>query len=213
MAANICLGMAMMAVLALAGWWVLHSAWSVLSGVDKTIIAALVTGTIIATGAICVKHIEHRHGVDAQFREHKVELFNEFVAMFNEVSSGGGVEARDLAPLLVEWKRKLLFWGGPKAFRGFLALGDVEANPATVGGVGKSMEVIGNLLLAMRRDVGLSNRGIVRRVSGVSRGTVFGARYIMRRAELFLRCLRSTPDMALSELVTLEKELDAATGV
>ena len=30
---------------------------------DKSVFAALVTGTLIAVGAISVKHVEHRHSV------------------------------------------------------------------------------------------------------------------------------------------------------
>ena len=190
-------------------WYVLQAVWSPLSQLDKSVFAALVTGTLIAVGAISVKHVEHRHSVEAQFRSDKVELFNSFVETLNQLSGEDGIGAEDLAESLKEWKRRLLFWGSPKTLRIFLSLGELGARIDTVEGMAKSLKIVGALLLAMRKDIGVSNKGVTRHVSGVDRSTVFAARYILRDSEMFLHHLRKNPTMSMEDFTRIERQIDS----
>ena len=189
----------------LGGWWVLSNLGEVLTTLDKSVIAALVTVTGVAIGTIWVKHIEHRHSVEADFRKEKVTLYRGFVEMFDNVSSG---KVSDLASELKKWKRELLFWGSPEVIRLFHQLSSLATtDKQSVSDLAASTNVIGSLLLAMRKDVGLSNKAIVKALVGVPKGTVFGARHIMRSSDLFLLKLKEDPNLLVAELAALEKEL------
>ena len=206
------LGLILLAILALGTWWVLRAVWSELSGLDKSVFAALITGTLVASGAIWVKFIEHKHSVEAQFRDAKVELFNEFMGTLDKMGSED-IPAEEMIPIMKEWKRRILFWGGPKVMRGFLSLSTLPTNTKTVGEMSRSMQVMGKLILAMRKDVGLSNRGLVTGATkGVSKGTIMGARYMLRQPDLFLACLRKNPSMPIEEFTILEALADRETG-
>ena len=179
-------------------------------GVSGEVIAALVTGLIVAAGALRVKHIENKNSVEAQFRDAKVKLFNEFMEYFNQITEKR-IQGDESVKTLKEWKRKLLFWGGPKvmvAFLDFLSLAEQQKDIKTIGILARHTQAMGNIILAMREDVGLSNKGIVTGgTKGVPKGTIFGARYIMRHPNLFLDQLRKNPAMTLEQLGALEKGL------
>ena len=61
------LGLAAVAITGVGAWFLLVELWSTLSTLDKSVFAALITGTLVASAAIYVKHVEHRHSVEAQF--------------------------------------------------------------------------------------------------------------------------------------------------
>ena len=199
------LGFVLLASLGFGAWWVLQAVGSTVAGLDKGVLAALITGSLVASCAIWVKHIEHRHSVEAQFRDAKVKLFNEFMDVMDRISDDD-ITSDELLSMLKEWKRRTLFWGGPKVMRAFLSLGELGKDTKTVGGMARSVGIVGDLILAMREDVGLSNRGIVSGATrGVGKGTIIGARYNLRHPDLFLECLREDPSMPVADLAVLEE--------
>ena len=203
------LGLLLLAVLVLGIWWILSGAWSALSSLDKRVFAALITGLLVASGAIWVKRLEHRHSVEAQFRDAKVNLFNDFIGVLDEVDSRD-ISTEELALKVREWKRKTLFWGGPKVMHSFLSLSELGVDSKTVEGMAQSVEKVGKLILAMRKDVGLSNRGLVpTSTNGVSKETIMGAHYMLRHPNLFLACLVKDPSMQIEILTALEAAEDA----
>ena len=207
------LGLFLLAALASGTWWIVQVALSALSGLDKGVLAALVTGTLVAAGAIWVKHIEHRHSVEAQFRDAKVKLFNELMDALDKVATKD-IAAEKLLGVLKESKRRMLFWGGPKVMNGFLSLSEFGGESKSVGDMARGLEAMGDLILAMRKDVGLSNRGIVAgSMKGISKATVFGARYMLRHPDLFLDCLQKDPSTAIEHLTDLEAALNARKGL
>lgn len=206
-------GMLLLAGLVYGTWWMLHAVWSVLFSLDKSVLAALITGTLVASGAIWVKYIEHRHSVEAQFRDAKVKLFNDFMEFLDQMATKV-ITTEEGTNMLKEWKRKTLFWGGPKVMAGFLSLSKQRSDSKTVGEMARHVQVLGDLILAMRKDVGLSNRGIVTgSTKGVSKGTILGARYMMRYPDLFLDCLQKDPSTPIERLTALEAREDATRGL
>ena len=192
--------------LGLGAWWVLQVVWSAFSGLNKEIAASLVAGTLVAAGAIWGKYMERRHSVEAQFRDAKVALFNEFMKALDQAVDGSK-SPDEFTSMLKEWKRKLLFWGGPKVMARYLSLGERLGHVNTVQEMALSTQAMGDLILAMRKDIGLSNRGIITGTTmGIPRGTIFGARYLMRYPNFFLDHLRKCPTMTMDELTALEKK-------
>ena len=206
------LGFVLLAGLALATWWILEKLLPFLSMLDASVLAALVTGSLLASGAIYVKHVEHRHSVEAQFREAKLALFNDFMKLFNRITDED-IDHEEFVAELKRWKRKLLFWGGPGVLRAFAPLSHMQMDD-TVGSLADSLGKLGTLILEMRKDVGLSNRGLVREThAGISKSTILGARQILRNPDLFLECLRKDPSMPMSKLTAMEEAIDIKRGI
>ena len=194
-------------------WKLLVYLWySYLSTLDAEVLAALVTGALVATGAIYAKYLEHRHSVEAQFRDSKVELFNNFMALFGRIS-GDDLQQEDVVSELKEWSRQLLFWGGPGVVKAAHSMKDMP-NTSTVGGFAKALEKMGTLIIEMRKDLGLSNRGIADNIPvGVNQATVLAAKQILRHPNLFLQCLLENPSMPMAEMASREAELDLQRGI
>ena len=172
----------------------------VLSELDKTVSAALLTAAGVAITAIIVKHVEHRHTVEAQFRDNKVKLFQDFLLEYDKLSLRKGNEDDDnqhLVEFLKDWQRKIIFWGGPSVLKNFLALKNGMGPINTVQDMGNVLQLMGDLILSMRKDLGLSNIGINRQA--------FAAHLILRHATLFLSALKTNPSMKLSEYEEIEK--------
>ena len=206
-------GLAFIGLIGVSVWFSLESLFKTLSVLDKGVMAALITGVLIAFGAIFVKHIEHRHSVEAQFRNDKVAMYNELFGWFMKLTESEERSEQELAEALREWKRKILFWGGPKVIRHFISLSQIPSEIQTIKDLATSTQVLGNLLLAMRKDVGLSNRRIISTERGIDRATAFGARYILRNDALFFECLRKNPNMTTQEFSALEKSNSQVTRV
>ena len=64
---------------------------------------------------------------------------------------------------------------------------------------------MGGLILAMRKDLGLSNRGIDK--------DTFGAHYMLRHASTFLAAVKENPEMTTEEYAKIEKLLDEKAGI
>lgn len=194
-------GLALLGGILYGLFWILPKVWSRVQEMDGTVVAAIITSGFVVTSAIWAKYLERRHSVESQFRRSKVKLFNDFMESLEALSrEGEEIEQDKLLNKIREWKRRTLFWCGPKVMHGFLSLGELE-HDQTVGGMAQSIEIIGNLILEMRKDVGLSNRGIVTNVpTGISEGTVLAARYMLRYPNVFLSALKANPSMKISDL-------------
>ena len=174
---------------------------------DKIIVTAaisIVAVCITTLSAFWIKKVEKKHEVEAQFRKPKVKVFNDFVREFDRLSEDK-VVAEDLAQKLKEWQRNLLFWSGPGVLKGFIALREGFGDTKTVGGLNRGTQIIGGLILAMRKDLGLSNRGIDK--------DTFGAHYMLRHASTFLAAVKENPEMTTEEYAKIEKLLDEKAGI
>lgn len=176
--------------------------------------AAIITGVLLFVGTMTVKHFENRRSIEAQFREAKVQMFDDFLEIFDGFSQPGH-DFNAAASELKKWRRKLLLRGGPNVIKAsfrLLAFHQIELN--TVEDMAKSVERIGSLILAMRRDLGISNSGIAEGVSGkVNQATIVGVRHILRNADMFLECLENDPNMSMKDFGEKEKVIDRARGI
>ena len=185
--------------------WVLYETILFLSEADKLVIVAVfgIFGIVITTiSGFWLKGVENKYAVDAQFRERKVELFYGFMCEFDKLSQSKEDEnsSQELADYLKEWQRKLLFWGGPKAILGFAELRDSPGESKTIDDLGRMLKAFGTLILTMREDLGLSNKGIDKETIGV--------RLILRHANVFLHHLETNPNMTTAEYSEIEQSLN-----
>lgn len=186
--------------------WIAYELWtSLTANVNESLAAAIATGSLVAMGAIWVKHTEHQHSVEAEFRERKVAVFNSFIDILN-YAQNKNADQDLLTSKIKKFQDDLMFWSGPKVVKGFFdfkAHGRtlVSSPMKTVGELAVALENTGKLIMAMRKDAGLSNRGIVRHwTRRCSKATVMGAQYIVRDSEEFLTALEENPNTPVGEL-------------
>ena len=209
---SILLGLGLLACFGFAVWLLVKAVWSGLAQADSAVLAAFVTGGVVVIGASWAKYLEHVYSVKAQFREKKVGMYNEFLEYVDRLHTGN-VSSHKLTDEFKKWKRKTMFWGSPKVMRGFMSMSEMPTGTKTIGELAQGVQIIGDLLLAMRKDVGLSNYGITpKRYSKLNKGTVLAASYMMRNSDLFLTHAQQNPSMPQEELVRLEKLMEQATS-
>ena len=154
-------GLLLIAGLSAGGWWLIAEVIESLSDLDKLVQAALITvagAALTAIAAFLVKKIEKKNEVEAQFREQKVQLFNDLLLQFSLLSEEGGKrDPEELVQFLRDFQRKLIFWGGPKVLTSFIAIRRGFTESKTIGDLGGALQILGDLILAMRKDLGLSN--------------------------------------------------------
>ena len=205
------LSLAALVVSLLGMWWLVAKLLESLSGLDKIVQAALIAvagASMTAITAIFAKKVEKKHEVEAQFRERKVELFNSLLKEFSLLSNAPEEERKsqdELTQYLRDWQRKLIFWGGPEVLVSFLALRKELGESKTIGELGVMLQVFGDLILAMRKDLGLSNRKIDKRS--------FAAHLILRHADVFLAYLETNPEMTNEDYAEIEKQLNETLGI
>lgn len=122
-------------------------------------------------------------------------MYDDFLKKFFELfHHEGEAESEDLVPFLQEWQRKLVVWGGSGVLKSFIIWKEgftEEPNAQTVFKMGE-------FFMAMRKDIGLSNRGIE---------AGHFSHLILRHASLFLSAAKQNPNITLRELGELEKKL------
>lgn len=197
-------GIAILAGLAALVGWVVYAFFQYLSSVPKELGAALVAAAatiLVATVTVMVgRYYERRKELDALYREKKTEIYDEFLREFFTLFWGTGetdaAAEKDLVPFLREFTRKLVLWSGPEvieafvAWKGHLAKGTPDA---------KSIFLTEAFLLAIRRDLRHSNRGL-------RKG--FFACLFLQQGELLLAMAAKNPDVTLAALAEVENALN-----
>ena len=190
--------------------WIIKEVFDLLENADKIVVVAVLgmAGLVITTiSGLWIKKVEKRHEVEAQFREQKVEMFNDFLALFDKLAKNPEKgDPEDLVGLLKKWQINLTFWGGPKVLMSFLALQKDFGENKTISDYKRVvLERWGSLVLAMRNDLGLSNRGLDK--------VSFAAHLMLRHGDVFLACLKENPEMTNDEFTELENKLNAELGI
>ena len=131
---------------------------------DKEVKVPIIAG-LFALLAVAFTYIrENNLKRQEAHRSKKIEIYSLFFDMIGrmtlDVHSGSATsftESSTFVSQMLVLKNNLLFYGSPKVIKTFNEFQNKSGNSAT------SLEVIdrvGNLLLAMRKDVGLSNFGL-----------------------------------------------------
>ena len=190
--ARVVLALALLAGMGGGGYYAILA----MASLQKEVLAALLAAFGVTAAALLSKRAEGRHAVEAQFRREKSELYMQFLREFHEISDK---DPKETVQFLQEMKHKILFWGSPEIVSRFFELTSVAAQfrPGTLGDLGKTMTALGNLILAMRKDLGLSNRSLS--------NTSLAVHANLQQPDLFLRCLEGSPEMADEEYRQLEQ--------
>lgn len=168
--------------------------------------ASIAVGGAVLTAvtALIVKKIENKHAVDAQFRKDKADLFLEFMKAFDEMFSSKNTKIKrgsNLVNLLLDFRRKATFWCSVSTMMKFDELKTFAASSVdkeqTVFRIGTLLKLYGELVLTMRKDLGLPCRGLD--------GETFGIRHVLRNPDLLIDAMEQNPDMTGEELAQREE--------
>lgn len=116
-------------------------------------------------------------------------------------SGGEDIGEHDLVPFFRDFSRKLVLWAGPEVIEAFVAWKDHLAKGAPDA---KSIFLTEDFLLAVRRDLRHTNKGIRRGLF---------ARMFLKNSELFLLMPAKNPELKLEELAAMEKMLASTDKV
>lgn len=180
---------------------------------DPVIWAAIITVCGLAipvTVGLITNSVNNRHAIDAQFRKDKADMFLKFVEAFDGVFYGQQSTKRSQDSLfknLLKTRRELIVWCSVETIAKFDEMKefatDPEYSPGSVGHMFRIMQLYSEFLLALRRDLGLSCKGLD--------GRTFALRLMLQNPELAIQEFEKNPEMSIDDLATLEKRLGNGT--
>jgi len=189
------------------GWslvWSIRGVAGYLSTLPKELGASIIAGAatiLVATLTVVLgKYFERKKELDALYRDKKTEVYDEFLKKFFEVYFSKGqssAEQDDLVSFFRDFSRKLVLWSGPEVIEAFVAWKDHLAGGAADA---KSIFLTEEFLLAVRRDLRHTNKGIRRGLF---------ARLFLKNSALFLAMSAKNPAVKLEELAAMEKRIDS----
>ena len=164
------------------------------------IIAA--SATILASTLTIVigRYYEAKRDREAVHRDKKIELYNEFLVKLFEVFSGGEKQKKedeDLVPFLRNIQRKIVLWSGPEVI---ITYADWHKELTSQGNKpkAKAMVKMMDFFLALRKDLGHSNKGIKHNHL---------LRFMLKNPDLFMQMYANNPDVAFEEITKIEEQL------
>jgi len=205
---SIAVGVALFVLLILAGYRIITLFVEFLAKLDRTVTVAVIAGSVtITTSTLTVvlgRYFEAKRDREAAHRQRKIELYDEFLGKLFSIFLGGDEkkqkeEAEDLVPFLREVQRKLVLWSGPNALKAYAQWHDVmiaQRNEPRA----KSMIHMVDFFLALRSDLGHSNRG-VKRDHLIS--------FMLRSPELFMEMYRKNPNVSFAEIAAIEARINS----
>lgn len=194
-------------LLALIGWGAYQLICllvRLLSRADTTIAAAVVAGSLaILSSTIAVvvgRSFEARRDREAAHRERKTDTYDSFLKRLFEIFHGGrateGAED-ELIDFFRENSRKFLLWSGPGGLKAYSDWQDALKGQARNPKADSVIKMV-DFFLALRKDLGHSNRGL-------KRDHLVGL--VLRNPQLFMELYRRNPSISLAEIARAEQQL------
>lgn len=196
---QIFIGFSLFCLIIFVIYYVITSLWAWFSSLNSNLAVGLLTAstTVIVTTVTLVvgKYFERVKEAEAHLRAQKISMYDDFLTRFFELfHDEEGKRSAELVSFLRDWQRKLVVWGGPGVLKSFIAWKECLLEEPNAQSVFK----MGDFFIAMRQDIGLSNRGI--------EAGLF-SHLILRHASLFLAVAKKNPNITLRELAEIEKKM------
>jgi hypothetical protein len=179
-----------------------------LKALDPNLAGGLVTAsTTIFVSIIAItlgKYFERKKEVESHFREKKVQIYDEFLIEFYKLFSledeNRDTEEKepksdlDLVPLLRDWQRKIILWGGADVVSSYIKwMKHISTNEPNA----HSIFLTEDFFKALRKDIGLSSKGLIK-------GDLI--HLILRNSDLFLTLAKKNPNITLAEIGKIEAQ-------
>jgi hypothetical protein len=183
--------------------WLIVATWHRFVNLNPSLAAGLLTASstiLVATLTVALgRYLERKKEIEAHYREKKSAIYDsfllEFFKVFHSASDNPSAENPELVAFLREWQRQVILWGGSTVLTVFLKWwehlkkGKVDA---------MTLFLMEDFFLAVRRDLGLSNRGL-------QRGSFI--RLMLKHTDVFFALANDNPYVLLTEVAAKEKEL------
>ena len=173
--------------------------WELFLSLDKQLSIGLLTAftTVFVSTLTDMlgRYFERKREIESHFRASKIQMYDEFLSEFFKLFGDEEYNDGDLVPFLREWQRKMIVWGGAPVMSAYIKWNkNLKKNEPDAA----SVFLMDEFFRAMRKDIGLTN-------SGLEKG-VF-SHFILRNPELFLTAAKKNPNITLTELSKIEKDL------
>ena len=181
-------------------YYIISGVWVKFRVLEEKIALAFLTAAttvIVATLTVVLgRYYGRKKDIEAHFREKKIVIYDDFLKEFFELMTGEKGKPDDMVSFLREWQRKMILWGGQDVLRKYidwirkLRTGEPDA---------KAMWMAEDFFRAMRKDLGQSSWKL-------TKGTFVNL--ILKNPDLFIKVSRENPNITLSEIAKMEKELE-----
>jgi len=173
--------------------------WELFLSLDKQLSIGLLTAfTTVFVSTLTVmlgRYFERKREIESHFRASKIQMYDEFLSEFFKLFGDEEYNDGDLVPFLREWQRKMIVWGGAPVMSAYIKWNkNLKKNEPEAA----SVFLMDKFFRAMGKVIGLTN-------SGLEKG-VF-SHFILRNPELFLTAAKKNPNITLTELSKIEKDL------
>ena len=173
--------------------------WELFLSLDKQLSIGLLTAfTTVFVSTLTVmlgRYFERKREIESHFRASKIQMYDEFLSEFFKLFGDEEYNDGDLVPFLREWQRKMIVWGGAPVMSAYIKWNkNLKKNEPDAA----SVFLMDKFFRAMGKVIGLTN-------SGLEKG-VF-SHFILRNPELFLTAAKKNPNITLTELSKIEKDL------
>lgn len=163
-------GIFLLAMMGLGLYWLIRTAFRVLSSWDSdiavAIIAAAATVLVSVISVVLGKIYEARTAIQKELRERKTPVYEEFITFIFRVflgeKTGTAPTEQEMAEFLSNYNQKMMVWGSDSvlrewsAWRRCLEQHTTDPEPNFVAGLVQYEK----LILAIRKDLGHKNEGI-----------------------------------------------------
>ena len=162
---QISLGLAVLLIAAVAAWFVFSAAAQYLLGLDKTIAPAVIGGLVSVFSVLFVFWKERSRARAEAHREKKIEAYSNFVdivfGMLKQLKKNKSLDdyadSDQVKDKFFDLMRGVTFYGSPSVI---VALNNWKVNATNPTDPLDGIRRVGDVLLAIRKDIGLSNFGI-----------------------------------------------------
>ena len=146
------------------GWLLLSAFITSIGSADSTVVAAIVAGLFAFGGALFAFWKERSRTIREAHRARKIEIYQQFIDLIFEmvrrkVAGAGGdvgyMQQPEFQHRMIDFKMGLLVYGAPEVIKAY-----VDFQKGSQHTEGTNIEVLAKvekLLLAIRKDIGLSN--------------------------------------------------------
>lgn len=136
-----------------------------LSSLNPNVAAAIIGGMATVFGGtlavILTQHQVRKRAAEEAHRDKKVEIYRKFLETVSRMMAGENKDVpikapsqKELAKYMVEFKTEIILWASPKVIKSQLAFEKASSTGEDI------FTAINDLHLAIRADIGLSNKGL-----------------------------------------------------
>ena len=146
------------------------AAYKLLTGVAAETGAAIVAGAgtivVVVVSSLLAKYAEHQSQIEEAHRKSKIPLYEEFLGfclkfMMHSKPGAPAVTDVELQQLFLGFTQKVIVWGSDDVFREYVAFWRAAVRSAGNPDAVRALTVqFGKLMLAIRKDVGHTNKDI-----------------------------------------------------